>query len=116
MAPKDKDKRYQKGGVIYRLKCPHINCPEEYIGESGRSLGERLKEHLRAPSHIHHHSDRAPGQPQMPHHFGQGVTRDIKEAMYIHVNDSSLNRNLGNYQLPHIWDEVLRDTPSFQLN
>ena len=40
---------------------------------------------------------------------------NIKEAMYIHVNDPSLNRNLGNYQLPYIWVEVLQDTPSPQL-
>ena len=32
-----------------------------------------------------------------------GSYKNIKEAMYIHVNDPSLNRNLGKYQLPHIW-------------
>ena len=36
----------------------------------------------------------------------QGITRNIKEAMYIHVNDPSLNRNFGKYKLPHIWDQV----------
>ena len=36
-----------------------------------------------------------------------GVTKNIKEVMYIHVSDPSLNRNLGKYQLPHILDEVL---------
>ena len=30
--------------------------------------------------------------------------------MYIQFNDPSLNRNLGKYQLPHIWDQVLKDT------
>ena len=45
----------------------------------------------------------------------QGVARTIKEAMYIHVNDPPLNRNLGKYQLPHIRDEVLQDTPSLHL-
>ena len=37
----------------------------------------------------------------------QGVTRKIREVMFIRVNDRSLNRNLGEYQLPHIWDDVL---------
>ena len=55
MASKDKDNIIQKSGVTYLLKCPHSNCKEEYIWESGRSFGERLKEHLRAPSPIHHH-------------------------------------------------------------
>ena len=35
MAPKGKDHKLQKSGVFYKFKCPHINCPEEYIGESG---------------------------------------------------------------------------------
>ena len=42
----------------------------------------------------------------------QGVTKTIKEAMYIWVNDPSLNRNLAKYQLPHIWDEILQDPPT----
>ena len=48
MAPKDWDSKLQKCGVIYKFKCQHLNCPEEYIGESGRTFGDRLKEHLRA--------------------------------------------------------------------
>ena len=42
LEPKDKDTKLQKSGVIYKYKCPHINCPEEYIGETGRAFGERL--------------------------------------------------------------------------
>ena len=33
----------------------------------------------------------------------------------MHVNDPSLNKNLGKYQLPYIWDEVQQDTPSLYL-
>ena len=46
MAPKDRDNKLPKSVVLYRLKCPHINCPEEYIGKSGRFFGDCLKEHL----------------------------------------------------------------------
>ena len=110
-----------KSGVIYQFKCPHNNCLEKYIGKSGTSFGERVKEHLRVPSPIHHHSHTT------AHLFNvecftivaresQGVTRTIKEAMYIHVNDPSLNRKMDKYQLPNIWDEVLQDTPSLQLH
>ena len=28
MALKDRDSKLQKSGVIYKFKCPHINCPE----------------------------------------------------------------------------------------
>ena len=45
----------------------------------------------------------------------QGVTRNHKEVMYICVNEPSLNRNLGKYQLWDIWDQVLQDTPALQL-
>ena len=54
--PKDKDNKLQKIGVSYHFKYPHINCPDEYIGESGKPFGERIKEHLKAPSPIHQHS------------------------------------------------------------
>ena len=46
MTLNDRDNKLQKSGVIYRFKCPHINCLKEYIGESGRSFREQLKEHL----------------------------------------------------------------------
>ena len=57
--PKGRDSKLQKSGVIYRFKCPHINCLEECIGESGRTFGDRLKDHLRASSPIHHQSHSA---------------------------------------------------------
>ena len=106
MAPKDKDNKRQRNGVIYQFKCPHSNCLEEYIRESGRSFGDRLKEHLRASSHIHQHR-LTTGHPVSLEYFtivyreSQGITRTIKEAMFICVNDPFLNRNLGKYQLPH---------------
>ena len=120
MTLKDRDNKLQKSGVIYKFKCPHINCPGEYIGESGRTFGDRLKEHIRAPSPINQHSNSighlfSPDCFTIVHRESQGVTRNIKEAMYIWVNHPSLNRNLGKYQLPHIWDHILQDTPALQL-
>ena len=53
--PKDNDPQNNQTGIIYQYKCPQINCPSAYIEESGRSLGERVKEHLKAPSPIHLH-------------------------------------------------------------
>ena len=45
---KDKDTTTQKSGVTYQFKCTQVYCKEEYSGESGRTFGDRLKEHLRA--------------------------------------------------------------------
>ena len=118
MAPKDRDIKLQKSWVIYIFKCLHITSLKEYIEESGRTFGDRLKKHLRASSPIHQHSN-STGYPvsldcfAIVHRESQGVTRNIKEVMHIHVNDPSLNSSLGKYQLPHIWDT--QDTPALQL-
>ena len=45
----------------------------------------------------------------------QNLRRAIKEALYIRVNNPSLNRNIGKYHLPHIWDEVLFNIPELKL-
>ena len=108
MAPKDKEHKCEKSSVICQFRCPHSNCQQEYIGESGRSFGHRLKEHVRAPSPIHHHS-LTKGHPVNEECFtivgkeSQGVTRTIKEAMYICVNDPSLKGIRGNTSCPTYW-------------
>ena len=111
----------KKGVIIYRFQCPHINCPEEYIEESCRTLGDRLMEILKPQSPIHQHSQFT-GHQMSPKCFSIinkrviGVHHEHKGGHVHLVNDPSLNRNLGKYQLPHICDEVLKDTPSPQLN
>ena len=52
VSPKDKDAMAKKNSVIYSYSCGRIDCEEEYIGESGRTFGERFKEHPKAPSPI----------------------------------------------------------------
>ena len=90
--PKDKDHKTKQTGVIYHYQCPHIQCSSSYIGESGRALGERVKEHLKAPSPIHQHSATT-GHPLDPDQFNimhkevHSQSRTIKEAMFIRVQD-----------------------------
>ena len=57
VAPKDKDHITKMSGIVYRFKCDRLECDEEYIGETSRTFGERFKEHLKAPSPIHDHSN-----------------------------------------------------------
>ena len=59
MTPKDKDHITKKSGIIYRFKCQRVDCDDEYIGESSRTFGERLKVHQKAPSPIHDHHHRS---------------------------------------------------------
>ena len=112
MAPKDKDPMLKQSGVIYRYHCDRVDCDEEYVGESSRTFGERFKEHLKSPSPIYDHSNIS-GHKVTINNFeivgreDLNQMRTIKEAIYIRVNDPSLNRNVGKYHLPHVWDEVL---------
>ena len=118
--PKDRDNILQKSGVIYRCKCGRVDCEDEYIGESGRTFAERFREHMRAPSPIHDHFN-ITGHDVCLDNFSivgredQSMAMTIKEAMLIRVNDPSLNRNIGKYQMPYIWDEVLVKSPEFKL-
>ena len=45
--PKDKIKTEDKSGVVYRVSCK--NCDQVYIGETGRKLSIRTKEHKALP-------------------------------------------------------------------
>ena len=44
------------------------------------------------------------------------LARTLKVAMYIRVNNPTLNRNIGKYNLPHIWDRVLLTIPELKMN
>ena len=120
VAPKDQDTIQRKSGVIYRYKCDRVECDEEYIEESSRTFGERFKEHLKAPSPIYDHCNTT-GHNLTIDNFGivgredQNLSRLIKEALFIRVNNPSLNSNIGKYHLPHIWDEVLLNTSELKL-
>ena len=110
----------EKSGVICRYKCDRVDCDEEYIGESSRTFGERFKEHQKAPFSIYDHYN-ITGHKISIDNFSivgredQNLMRTIKEALYIRVNSPSLNRNIGKYHLPHIWDEVLFNTTELKI-
>ena len=45
MHPKDPIPDAQKTDIIYYWKCPANNCTAEFIGETNRSLKERVSDH-----------------------------------------------------------------------
>ena len=120
VSPKDQDPKEKKSGVIYSYQCGAIDCGEEYIGETSRTLGERYKEHLREPSPIQVHSQLT-GHELSPDNFntigreGHDLTRLIKESIYIRINNPTLNRSTGKFQLNHIWNRVLFSTPHLKV-
>ena len=79
-----------------------------------------FKEHQKAPSPIYDHHNIS-GHMVSIDNFSivgredQNLMRTIKEALYIRVNNPSLNRNIGKYHLPHIWDEVLHNTTELKF-
>ena len=112
VAPKDQDPIQKKSGVIYRYKSDRMECVEEYIAESSRAFGERFKELQKAPSSIYDHFNTTCHNITIDNFSIVGredwnLNRTIKETLYTKVNNPSLNRNIGKYHLPHIWDEVL---------
>ena len=121
VSPKDKDPMVNQSGFLYWYQCGDLGCDEEYIGETSRTSGERYKEHLKAPSAIHHHSSQT-GDPSNHNNFqiigreGHNLARNIKESIYIRVNNPTLNNNIGKFNLSHIWDRVLLNTKGLTLN
>ena len=88
VSPKDPDKITNKNSVIYSYSCGSIDCGEEYIGESGRTFGERYKEHLKAPSPIFQHQSIIDHETSIENfkiigREDNSLARTIKESIYI---------------------------------
>ena len=82
-------------------------------------LGGNSQGTLQDPLPIYLHSTTT-GHPMDPEHFSivhkevNSHSRTIKEAMFIQVQDPTLNRSIGKYQLPHIWDHLLMASPTLE--
>ena len=108
-------------GAIYWFQCGELACDEEYIGETSRTFGEIFKGNLKEPSPIHNHShttDHITTQDnfQIIGREDHGIARTIKESIYIRVNNPTLNRNIGKFNLHHIWNRVLLNTSGLKIN
>ena len=120
VSPKEKSPMVSKSGAIYWFQCVDLSCHDEYNRETSRTFGERYKEHLKDPSSIHQHSNHT-GHPTSHNNIqligaeGHSLARNIKESIFIRVNNPTLNRNIGKFNLPHIWDRVLLNTPGLNL-
>ena len=102
VSPKDKDEMTNKNSIIYSYCCGEIDCDEEYIGESGRTFGERFREHLKTPSPIFNHQNTSDNRTSIDNFKIIGreennVARTIQEVMFIRVNNPTLNKNIGKY-------------------
>ncbi len=116
VSPKDKDTKLSKQDVIYCVPCRDNSCDQIYIGETGRTLGERIKAHITDPNSAvkRHHMDTSHPLPDLLDNDikimgteSNAFKRKVKEAVYIKVNNPPLNQNIGQFNLPPIYDQLL---------
>jgi len=123
--PKDRINDEEKPEVVYKIPCK--NCERVYVGETGRPLGIRIKEHRREVDNIAGIFTRAEktsaasicNKSAITDHVcneshvidwdkAKVIDRKsdksgghIREAIWIRKTDN-MNRDEGNYQLSHI--------------
>ena len=122
MYPKDPIPDAQKTDIIYHWKCTTNNCTAEYIGETNRSLKERVSDNkVQNTSAIRNHyiSTKHPKaelkdftiidrESNTPHH-------SAKEALHICIKDPSLNRNIGKVRIPSLFNKLLKAPRQLEL-
>ena len=108
--------------MFYHWKCPANNCTAEYIGETNRSLKERVSDHRNQTTsaiRYHHISTKHPKaelkdfkiidrESNTLHHWA-------KEALHIHIKDPSLNRNIGKVKIPSVFNKLLKPPRQLEL-
>ena len=114
MHPKDPILDAQKTDITYHLKCTAHNCTAEYIGETIRSLKERVSDHRNQTISAIRHQHISTKHPKAELKDLTILDRDRntlypqgKEALHISIKDPSLNRNIGNVRTPSIFNKPL---------
>ena len=106
----------KQDGVVYRIPC---ECGKVYIGETGRSMQDRIKEHDRdirfprtqisAVSEHAHNTEHLPLWNEVkfidrdPHCH----TRRVKEAIHIKLHPNNFNRDSG-IEIPEAWMPTIK--------
>ena len=114
VAPKDKTKVQEQSGVVYRIPCE--GCNKDYVGETKRTLGERVKEHaaniannLSAVAEYHQKTGHKPDLDNIKVLCREDklIPRKVREAIFIRKETSpTLNRD-GGRELSKIYDSLL---------
>ena len=98
---KDKINEKHKHDLIYYTKCPEKFCTEDYLGETGRKIIERVADHAGKDkqSHLlkhaltpnHRHVDLDNMKIIYSSFHNNKLNRKISEALYIKLYQPSLN-------------------------
>jgi len=114
--PKDALEPTKQDGVVYKIPC---ECGKVYIGETGRAMQDRIKEHDRdirlartQASAVSEHGNETEHLPiwkevkfidRDPHWY----TRRVKEAIHIRLHPNNINRDSG-IEIPEAWIPRIR--------
>ena len=121
MLPNDPVPINKRSGCVCELSCQQ--CSATYIGQTGRQLGQRIKEHKssapsRIPSAVKEHSIEA-------HHTidwdnikildreDREFPRQVNEAIQIRKHSPALNRDQG-LEIPSIYNVIIRPIKGHQ--
>ena len=131
--PKDKVELEEQGELVYQIPCK--NCGAEYIGETGRLLKTRLEEHRKDVDNTKKEKYTRSGKKRLMSTINKSALTDhattenhiidwegvnivdkepnrrirhIKEAIWIRKARTPINRDEGNYELPHVYDDVIK--------
>ena len=114
--PKDPADPNQQDGVVYKIPC---ECGKVYIGETGRPIQERIKEHDRdirfartQNSAVSEHANETGHKPlwkevKFIDREKHWYTRKVKEAIHIRLNPNNINRDNG-AEIPKAWIPTIR--------
>ena len=100
----------EKCGVVYHIKCDQ--CSDNYVGETGRSLDTRVKEHTaRSSSAIFEHCNTtghtiSHKNTKVLTSEEHNIKRKVREAIHIRKMKPKLNRDEG-LDFPSIYDALL---------
>jgi hypothetical protein len=110
--PKDSTPKENQCGLVYHIKCQ--DCNENYVGETGRNLGVRFKEHTtrkNTNSAIKEHLTDSGHKcswddVKILDKEENWFRRRIKEAIQIQKLRPSLNRDMG-HELAPVYNTLL---------
>ena len=97
--PKDKDPMINQSGAIYWYQCGGLNMWGWIHRGNLQDLWWKIQRAPEGPSAIHHHSSQT-GHLTNHNNFqiigreGHNLARNIKESIYIRVNNATLNNNI----------------------
>ena len=122
MHPKDPIPDAEKTDIIYHWKCPANNCTVEYIGETNRSLKERVSDHRNQTTSAirNHHISTKHAEAELKDFTiidrdSSTLHHQANEALHICIKDPSLNRNIGKVRIPSVFKKLFKPPRLLEL-